>query len=245
MKMLIKNGGERRPYEEWVSIELSHEYYDGTPCPALLVPDAATVRRLQHNGILLRKRYATQCSLIAGGDSGEINLTDEDVYLQFEIRTSDERFHYVSQSCEEDASFSIVDSGVCGVWRTITLNPLVLAGMMSKQLKVRINAPEKHIEYLCIPKYNKPDLNLRMSDDSNSLFLTNPPEQVSLPGIPTAWKFVTKEKVRLKQHSEVKTTLWEIRDHGERVIGNAIPFPRPEQFSPLSPNDTITSFFYY
>ncbi len=245
MKRSIKIGDERRPYEEWLSIGLSHEYYGGNPCPAQLVPDAETANWLQRNGILLRKRHASQCLLIAGSDSGEISLADEDVHLQFEIRSADERFYYVSQSCEEDAAFSIAGSGICGVWKTVTLDPLSLAGMPSRQLTVRIRAPQRHIEYLCIPKYNKPDLRLRMSDDNDSLHLINPPKQVTLPGIPAAWQFVTKEKVTLRQSGEVKTTLWEMRDHGERIIGNAIPFPDPGQFSPLSPKDTITNFFYY
>jgi len=245
MKTAIKNGGGRHPYEEWLSIGLNHEYYDEGACPAMLVPDAATVRWLQRNGILLRKRHASQCLLLAEGDSGEISLTDEEVHLQFEIRTADERFYYVSQSCEENAAFSIAGSEICGVWKTVVLDPLSLAEMQSKRLTINIKSQEKHIEYLCIPKYNKPDLSLRMSDDNDCLGLINPPEQVTLPGIPVVWKFVTKEKVKLRQNSEVKTKLWEIRDHGERVIGNAIPFPRPQQFSPLSPEDTVTSFFYY
>lgn len=242
MKTVIRNGGDRSSYEEWLSIGLSHEYYGDDPCPALLIPDAATVRWLQRNGILLRKRHASQCLLLAGS---EIDLTDEETHLQFEIRSSDERFYYVSQSCEENAAFSIASSEICGVWKTVVLHPSFLAGMLQKRLTIHIQTQEKYVEYLCIPKYNKPDLNLRMADENNCLPLVNPPEQASLPGVPTAWKFITKEKVRLRQNDEVKTRLWEIRDHGERMIGNAIPFPRPEQFSPLSPKDTITSFFYY
>ncbi len=245
MKTAIKNGGDRQPYKEWLSIGITHEYYGDTFCPAQLVPDAETVRWLQRNGILLRKFHTNQCSLIAEGIHERISLTDEDVCLRFEIKTTDERFHYVSHSCRKDPAFSIADSEICGVWKTVTLNPLYLAGMPSRELTIRINALEKYLEYLCIPKYSKPDVSLRMSDDKDYLCLTNPPEQITLPGIPVVWKFVTKEKVRLRQNSEVKTTLWEIRNYGDRIIGNAIPFPFPEQFSPLSPKDTITSFFYY
>ena len=242
MKISVSSGSDRNPYREWLRIEISHEYFGDRVCPAMLVPEAATAVWLQRQGILVRNRHAGQCLLLA---RGEIVLADEDVDLQFEIRVADARFHYVSGSCEANRVFAVSDSEVCGVWKKITIDPRLLAAKQSKHLTIRIKACEKYIEYLCIPKYNKTDLNLRMSGSDDSLRLINPPERVALPGIPAAWKFVSKEKVRLSRTGESNAKLWEIRNHGERIIGNAIPFPLPEQYSPLSPKDTITRFFYY
>ncbi|MDR1679397.1 MAG: hypothetical protein LBR81_06410 [Prevotellaceae bacterium] len=241
MRKIISTGNEQR-YEEWLSIELQHEYYGNAPCPATLVPDEETACLLKRNNILW-KSHASQCLLLAGS---KFSLpVEEELYLRFDIRNTGEQFHYVSHSCEESEAFSIAESGIAGVWKTIVLDVSSIIRNNLKHLPVHIRATEKYIEYLCIPKYGREDLKLQMTDDKDYFSLINPPEQLSLPAMPVVWRFVSKEKITLKQRVEAKTKLCEIRNYGERIIGNAIPFPRPEQFSPVSPRDTITTFFYY
>lgn len=241
MRKIIDTGNELR-YEEWLSIELRHEYYGDAPCPATLVPDEETACLLKRNNMLW-KPLTGQCLLLAESKSG---LTvEEAAYLRFNIQNADGQFHYVSQNCEENEAFSVASSDILGVWKSIVLDVSHIIKNNIKHLIINIKATDKYIEYLCIPKYGKADLKLQMIDDKGYFSFVNPPEKISLFAMPMVWRFVSKEKIPLRQRVEAKIKLCEIRDYGERVIGNTLPFPRPEQFSPLSSRDTITTFFYY
>jgi hypothetical protein len=71
------------------------------------------------------------------------------------------------------------------------------------------------------------------------------PETVTLPDGTMAQRFVTEEKVRLRQNGHASMSLWEIRENGERLLGKAIDSPSPLQPSPISPKDTVTRIYYY
>ncbi|MDR0941060.1 MAG: hypothetical protein LBM68_02410 [Bacteroidales bacterium] len=234
--------GNALHYEEWLSIELRHEYFGNTPCPATLVPDEETAYLLKRNNILWKTSMG-QCLLLTEHTS---NLSaDETAYLRFNIQPIDGQFHYVTQVCYKDEAFSVADTNMVGVWKSIVIDVAHIIKNKIKHMTINIKARNKYIEYLCIPKYGKADLKLRMIDDTNYFSFVQPPEKISLFAMPVVWRFVSKEKIPLRKRVEAKIKLCEIRDYGERIICNMLPLPHSEQFSPVSPNDTITTFFYY
>ena len=233
-----------KTYSAWLSIRLRHEYYADGRCPVSVAPDAQTARYLARFGMVLR-RHPDGVYLIAGERFRAEELTDETAHLRFELRPQDERLYYVTQAGGGgDEAFALNDSPAPAVWKALELNTAAIAAGKQREITVNMQGVEKYCEYLCIPKYNPAGLRLKMTEEKNRTGLTEA-EPVSLPGIPVAYRFATLEKVKLRQNSALRMSLWEVRESGEREISKAVPNPQPDQLSPMRTPETIASFFYF
>lgn len=60
-----------------------------------------------------------------------------------------------------------------------------------------------------------------------------------------AYQFRTAEPVALNVNNSYRIKLWEIRKTGNRLLTDTLSFPRYDEISPINPEDTITTYFYY
>jgi hypothetical protein len=216
--------GSLTSYKTKLTVVLKHEYYLGNSCPVMLCPDAATVRIFNRYGILFRPQGANQWQLLVRDGFRTEDLAAEETRFHFNLLVRDELVYYVSQDMKSSVVIDIRTAG--------------------EQFDLHIPAVEKQLEYICIPKYIGADVPVKMKEEKGRIRL-KAAERVSLPGVPAAWRFVSEEKIRLEQRNPLKMQLWEIRENGERMISGEISPPRPNRFSPVSPKDMVTTFFYY
>ena len=210
-------------YKTGLGIALTHGYYAGG-CPVELLPDAATNDIFRRHDILFRPQGANRWQLLVRDGFRTEDLAGEEMHFRFNLLVKDALVYYVSQEMEK--------------------NVVIDMQTVEKQFNIHIPAVEKYLEYICIPKYTGADVPVNMKEEKGRIRM-KAVERVSLPDIPVAWRFVSEEKIRLEQRNPFKMQLLEIRKIGERMIGSEIPSPRPDRFSPTSPKDTITIFFYY
>jgi hypothetical protein len=204
------------------NIVVTHEYYTLAPCPVKIVPDEETLRIIKRYDLLLKATNANRWLLLAKENFDANDMPDEDKQLHFTLKAGSDMLHYVS---EEGWGKAVV-------------------AVDGKDATIRIAGREKYLEYICIPKYSSPDLSMKIREAKNRLSFRES-VRITLQDIPVALRFVTEEKVKLMQQNEFKVQLWEIRESGERPAGEALSVPRPDSFSPVAPQDTITSYLYY
>jgi hypothetical protein len=226
-------------YEPALSIALRHEYYPSGFCPVSLAPTAETARLLAQCDILFRRQKANRWLLMA-----QKALAEPDS-LHFNLTADDNTLYYVTRAWKENPAVKVEAANAPKVWQTLTVDVQYLAENEQTEIIVEAESEEKYLEYLCIPRFNGADIPLRMTEEKRRIQVKESPEKAALPDGTEARYFVTAEKVKLRLNSGIKMLLWEVRENGERLIGNAIDSPAPSQPSLLNPRDTVTRFYYY
>jgi len=231
-------------YEVWFDISISHAYFGMGLAPLTLSPTDNTRIFLSKSRILFKQIESNRWVLLRIKE--EMANTD-DPDLSFNISINSDEFYYVTAKniTEINPSFSLSDSQYPRIWKTIKLtDPLGNKEKTSEQILLQIPTVEKYLEYICIPKFHPGNINLKMNEDKNN-FQIHPPKKVSLPDNVEVIRFVSKDKIPLKKIYTDKVRLWEVRDSGERLISEVIPYPNPSNISIFQPNDTITTYYYF
>ncbi|MDR0687883.1 MAG: hypothetical protein LBF55_04235 [Prevotellaceae bacterium] len=226
-------------YEAVLSIALRHEYYPSGFCPVSLAPTAETARLLARRGILFRRQKANSWLLVAQ------NALAEPDFLHFNLTAGSDTLYYVTRAWKENPAVRVEAASAPKVWQTLTVDVQYLAENGQAEITVEAESEEKYLEFLCIPRFSGADIPLRMAEEKRRIQVKESPKKATLPDGTEARCFVTAEKVKLRLNSGIKMLLWEVRENGERLIGNAIDSPAPSQPSLRSPRDTVTRFYYY
>lgn len=230
-------------YAVWYEIKISHDYYPDNFVPLELLPTNETRIYMLRNNILLRKNREGYWSLLKpAGEKPE----EKEAGLSFEIRITSPDFYYVTgrDVRATETSYTLSDPQYPSAWKIFTIQPLETEEEVLRQINWKIPTVEMYFEYICIPKYSQVDLHLKMIDDKNE-FQIKGPEKVDLAGDKEVLRFVTKDPIPLRNTYKYKMQLWEVRDSGERLMSDNIPCPNPSERSIYSPNDTITTYYYF
>jgi hypothetical protein len=233
-------------YETIVNITLRHEYYPDGNCPVSLAPTAETARLLARYDMLFRKQNTNQWLLISQNPLVELVDDIGIMYaLQFNLTANDETLYYVTRVWKTNSAIAIeAINAAPKVWQTLRINIPYLIENKLDGVIIEAKSEEKFLEILCIPKFSGADIFLRMTEEKQRIQVKET-GIAALPDGTAARRFVTTEKVKLQQNNGIRMLLWEVRENGERLIGNAIESPVPSQPSPFSTRDTITRFYYY
>jgi hypothetical protein len=85
------------------------------------------------------------------------------------------------------------DALVYYVSREMDKNVVIDMQTTEKQFNIHIPAVEKHLEYICIPKYTGAEVPVKMKEEKDRIRI-KAAERVSLSGIPAVWRFISEEK---------------------------------------------------
>jgi hypothetical protein len=225
-------------YQTALHIALRHGYYPSGNCPVSLSPTAETARLLARYDILFRKQNANNWLLVSQNDlaSGQ---------LQFALQATDPMIYYVTRTWKPNPAFTVESAMGRGTWQILSIDVQYLVENNQKEITLEAETEEKYLEFLGIPKFNPVDIPLRMTEEKQRIQVKEDTGGTTLPDGTVARRFVTAEKIKLRQDNGVKMQLWETRERGERLISAAIPCPQPSQFSPFSPKDMLTHIYYY
>lgn len=230
-------------YKVCMQIEVSHDFYTQNPVPLHLVPAQSTSKQLENARIIFKCLSAGRWVLLRpAGKYRDMDKMD----LHFEARVMSSRFYYVTGSINqvEDALYTFSEPGIPGIWKLLKLHPEAIRTEDFSHIKWHIPGVEKFVEYICIPRYNTGDIHLKLTEDKGRLQFKEP-EKTVLPDGSRGVRFISKEKILLRKDNTYKMKLWEIRNSGERLLSEVLPFPDPESMSFIRPGDTITSYYYF
>ncbi len=212
-------------YIPYLEIYVEHGYYAGAP-PVELEPDVDTAHFFRRTGWVFR----------ALGQGRWVVLKREEEREKFvpvfKVIPTDPLFHYVTERAE-GAEVEIVNHH--GTWCLLKCPP--------DKVVLRLYPPEKHLEFVLIPRHTGPSAVIEMREVRGRVeFL--PPERAELLGM-KALRVVSKEMVPLTEKHDHRFRLLEIRDSGERLLTGDVPSPRPDESSLADPQGTVTTYFYY
>lgn len=232
-------------YDPWVHISIRHEYYTKAPCPVAVIPAPKTKYLLKRHNLLFLNQRTDEWLILKEKKTSVKDLLEEGVELLFEIRPQMSSFYHLTLTePQQQNAFSMKESPFPHVWQELKLNLSSIAEKEYTDIPIFIHTFSKYFEYICIPKYHSKNSKIKLLEEKNRVFIEEL-EMVNLPDMPRAHRFITKEKITLNQHNELRIQLWEIRPEGERIISNQLPHPDPEESSMFDPKNSITTYFHF
>ncbi len=234
-------------YHHWLRLEIAHEYYTPGTIPLRLSPSEETNTFFAKSGILFRSASPMQWYiLLPSGETAEKQLAlwaDENPVMKFDLIPLSGEFFYISGLEEkEEENYSIRKSMQPGVWRQLQI-PFTLLNNQP-EIKLTIQYVKKLVEFILIPKYNHPDIQLQLSEEKGRVQFSEI-EKIMLFDTTQAYRFRSTGTVDLSQNTSYKIKLWEVRKTGNRLLSDAVPLPRCNETSAINPENTISSYFYY
>ncbi len=232
-------------YKVWFRFMLSHEYYAKTSCPVLLAPSEETKLLFKKSNLIFRQINNGEYWVLKEEKFQEHDLLDEQPRLSFDLYPLNHTFYYVSDKIEkQELFFSVNDEKKPRVWKPIELNIPYLINRKPEEISVNITTVLKYYEYIFIPKYSKTATKIKLTEERNRITFKEA-EQISLPDIPIAFRFLADKKIKLTQENNLKMQLWELKEHGDRLLSDQIPNPQPGECSLVDPKNVLTTYFYY
>lgn len=232
-------------YRLWLTITISHEYFTQTHCPVILDPLPETQFIFKKCNIMFIRQHTTRWDLFIEEKFNPEDLLMKEYKVIFGLVPQNRKFYYLSLNpTTKHDTFCSHSAPASKTWRNIDLNLPYIINNNLQNIDISVKSPEKHYEYVCIPKYHNSNINLQLRDERNIIEL-HEKEFYPVADIRNARRFMSKERVKLSEDNDPKIQLVEIRDSGERVISNSIPNPQPDEFSLIDPEGTITTYFYF
>lgn len=232
-------------YRLWLTITISHEYFTRTSCPVNLEPLPETQFIFRKCNILFIRQQMAHWDLFIEEAFTPADLMIKEYKLIFGLYPQKRKFYYLSHNPDpKNDAFYLYPVPASKAWRNMELNLPYIINNNWQNIDISVKSPEKHYEYICIPKYHNSNINLQLRDERNIIELYEE-EFYPVADIRNARRFMSKERVKLSEDNDPKIQLVEMRDSGERLISNSIPNPQPDEFSLIDPEGTITTYFYF
>lgn len=237
-------------YSIWMTIAISHSYFDTDRCNLELEPTPETGLMLQKLEILFRKQDARTWILLQPvGEEAQRRtglFFEEQHVLLFDIKPLSPDFYYYTQpEVKVIGDWSCRHIGRNGIFTRLEI-PVSQDSLYNKpHIDIAFASKMKFWEFILIPKFNLQLSNVILIENKNGLLFKRL-EKVNLPGEQQmVWRFVSEECLQLKERYNFQICLWEIRDNGRHLLSSHIPYPQPNSTSIFSPDKMVTNYFYF
>lgn len=226
-------------YNIWFSVAIEHEYYGTQHCPVQLQasPDSAFIFR-RYN-ILCRKVDKNKWIFL----SLPFSPDDEDIAcLHFDLLPQNNIIYYVTGTLSvrsEEKNCEIKKSPEINKWMEVT----VPFKETMEDIIISFGSKSKYWEFLIINRSQKDGVELKIEEKQRRVAF-NDAEIVENPAFGKAYQIKTTDMLKMKEIYDYAFRLFEVKNTGERLISGHLPAPSPMEASILSPDDTITTYFY-
>jgi len=228
-------------YKVWFSLRVVHDYYESDYCPIRMkiLPD--TLHLFKKYGILCRRTKFNQWSFLT--QNLEIEEDEDTANLYFELIPEDNILHYLTDvliNNQEEKNYEIKFSTEINKW----INLIIPIGKHMTDIDISLNSKSKYLEYIIINRYQKDNIKQKIEEKQKRIKFTESQivEDLSLG---EGFCIISTNKIKIKQsYKNFTLQLFEIKNNGERILCNNLPFPKPQEASLLRPYDTITAYYY-
>ncbi|MBP1638845.1 MAG: hypothetical protein H6Q17_428 [Bacteroidetes bacterium] len=237
-------------YSIWMTIAISHSFFDVGRCNLGLEPTSETALILQRSGILFRKQDTHTWILLQPVGEEALSRTglffEEHQVLLFNMKPLSTDFYFYTQSeIKTIGDCSCMHIGRNGIFAQLAI-PVSKDSLSSRQhMDIICESKMRFWEFILIPKFNTQLSNILLNENKNRLVFTCL-EKVTLPGEQQpVWRFVSEQELQLKEKYHFRICLWDVQDTGRRLLCSHIPYPQPGSVSIFSPDNMITNYFYF
>lgn len=232
-------------YTAWITIKIEHTFFVNGGNGVTIIPTRDTHKLLTRTGVIIKQSGSSTWLLLK--EEGRSEIVEEDLIgkLEFCMMNNDPGFYYYTDNVIKDSKpvWEVIPVAKNGIWKT-------LAVTIDKQLlnqkiiiDITVGSAEKFLEFLVIAKSgNRSQLALKESNGK----LVFKQSEIDFPGesLPV-YRFVTDKPIQLKEVYNYSIQLWELKENGESLLSNNVPFPKAASASAISPQNTISSYFYF
>jgi len=237
-------------YGVWMTISLSHSYFESDRCNLELKPTIETTLILQKAEILFRKQDNCTWLLLQpiGEDSKRRTrlFFEEQQVLLFDLKPLSTDFYFYTQSevkVSENCSCRYI--GRNGVFTQLVIDVSEENLLNRQSVDIVFESKMKYWEFILIPKFNLQLSHVILIENKNGLSFKCL-DKVNFPGeSQLAWRYVSEECVQLKEKYNLQIGLWEVHDKGRRLLSGHIPYPLANSISVFSPDKMVTNYFYF
>jgi len=237
-------------YGVWMTIALSHSYFETNRCYLELKPTIETSLILHKAEILFRKQ--DECTWLLLQPIGEESqrrtrlFFEEQQVLLFDLKPLSTDFYFYTQSeVKVSKNCSCRFIGRNGVFTQLEIAVCEENLLNRQSVNVVFESKMKFWEFILIPKFNLQLSHVILIENKNGLSFKCF-EKVNLPGEPQlAWRYVSEECVQLKERYNFQIGLWEVHDKGRRLLSSQVPYPQANSISVFSPEKMVTNYFYF
>lgn len=227
-------------YSIRMKLEFSHAYLPSGECGVTVEPDSTTANTIRKSRAFFKQQNACSWLLLAADDFS----LEPGEQLVFRLKPkSPDFFYYTSDLFTENEGCTIED-GETGSWKILRVLIDETKLETPETISVAMSSPSRYFEFLVFPSEKGIQNALEVREENDGVKFSRPKE-MAFPGTETyLWRFVTAEPLPLTRKSPYKFHLWEKRKSGDNQLARLTDVPPLKSFSPFSPKDTITSFFY-
>lgn len=249
--MKIETEERKSAFKTWITIRVSHTYFQDKKCGLDIIPDEQTRLLLQKAGLILKKQ--DNCTWLLIKHDGEqedkrLNMffeDEENAQLIFLLKNQTPDFYYFTKKeIVSPDSCKCEYVGMNGVFFQLSIPVDKSVTARAPDLYLQMESNLRYWEFILIAKYSPENIKIRLNENKGKIEFEQQ-EKVDFPGEnKKVFRFLSVRPVELKEKYDYKINLWEERDRGERLLVDSLPFPRVNSISIFDKTDTITSYCY-
>lgn len=234
-----------KAYKPWITIKVTHDYFLTNKSNIALEPEAKTRKLFEELGIILRNVNDSEWILFKQDNLTSSNNSELAKNLKFYLKAIDPNFYYYTNSelIVDSNFFKIKNTEKKGAWKELEILAH-LVPLENQDITIKIHSLCKFFEFIIIPKPNSQSHVMKLTEEKNSLTF-NSSEVDILKQNKSVCRFVSSEKVCLKESYDYKISLWEVSEKGNKMLQHGMPFPNSSAVSVLNSEDTISSYLYF
>lgn len=233
-------------YKPWITIRITHDYFLTNKSNIILELEAKTQKILVELGVILRNSNDSEWILYKPDNLTSANKTKLAKSLKFYLKTIDPNFYYYTDSelVVESTFFKINNTDKKEIWKELEIFCNQISFEREQNITININSLCKFFEFIIIPKPDSQSHEMKLTEEKNSLIFNSAAVDILTPNKAVS-RFVSSEKICLKESYDYKISLWEMGEEGNKILKNQMPFPNSSAVSVLNSEDTISSYLYF
>lgn len=241
-------------YKVWITITITHGYHHPDNCGIILETADESVWLMKKADLLLHRQSNTKWMLLKPEtekdkvNPAELVLKEYEGTLNFNLIEKTHEFYYYTEWDKEGHNGSgwSLQNRKGPVPNKKQLQIRMTPDLLKRTPGITITIPNREAfwELILISRYNPEAYPVELRENTGKIKFSSP-EVIPFPGEKKAFRCTSEIPIPMKEIYDYKISLWEKREKGERLLSSHIPHPRPDSVSVTSPQNMITSYFYF
>lgn len=232
----------------WAKITIKHDFFYTNQNYIDLQPDLKTAKLLSKLGFLFKKENGSVFMIFKQDSAKKSSSIKRGEVLRFNLTVKDpDFFYYTNDEIETTSEISkITTTCKSGIWKQLEIRIDELTLNQDQFIDVNIKSVSKFFEFIIIPKPESSPQVMKLTEDKNNLIFHPDEIDIFQADQKSVYRFVSTEKIYLKEAYDYKISLWKIeKDGNKKKLFDKIATPNSSAISVINSGDTISSYIYF